>query len=250
MPEGHPADCRWPALAEPYRSALEEAAAFVFSRTDPVGIIAAGSIVRGTPGPSSDLDLVVVREGVGRQAIYRYFAGVPAEVFISGPGRLERDFRAEAALGAPFLAHMVATGFVVYARDETVDRLRAAAREVLVRGPEPSPSALLEMRFGAANLLEDALDILTVDDEMCRALLTRVVEEAVRYRFWSAGRWQPRHKEALRALEELDPVLGRLVRRFYRTAALPDQIALAREIAQTSLGATGFFEWESELEGE
>ena len=237
---------RWPSLGEPYDAALREAVAFVFGRYGPVGLVAAGTIVAGNPGPSSDLDLQVLHALPVRQRVQRRFRGVPAEIFVNPPEQIERRFGEERRSGVPIHAHMFATGFAVYDPDGVVARLRGRAEEVLAAGPDPHPASLLWARYMAANWLEDALDVAGGDPETCAALLHRGVEEAVLYRFRSARRWQPRHKELLRALAELDPPLAGLARRFYRSAGLEERIGLAREIVRGAVGEAGFFEWESE----
>jgi UTP:GlnB (protein PII) uridylyltransferase len=50
----------WPHLAEPFASAIKQAVDFLFSETDPIGIVAAGTIIRGTAHANSDLDLYVI----------------------------------------------------------------------------------------------------------------------------------------------------------------------------------------------
>jgi hypothetical protein len=139
---------------------------------------------------------------------------------------------------------MLATGFVVYDPDGVVSQLREAAAEVLQAGPDPSATQLQMQRYGAATLLEDALDIASADPEMCRMLLANAVEEAIRYRFWAAGRWQPRHKDLLRSLADLDPQLAHVAHRFYRATDHAEHITLADEIVHHSVGERGFFEWE------
>jgi hypothetical protein len=148
--------CRWPALDEPYRSALEAAVAEVFARCDPAGIVAAG--------------------------------------------------------------------------------------------PDVSPAHLRMLRYGVATLLEEALDIADRDPEMCAALLANAVDMAARYPFWAAGRWLPRHKELLHALDALDPTGAELARQFYRASDQARRMALARRVVQHAVGAVGFFEWEAEVE--
>jgi predicted nucleotidyltransferase len=55
-------ECCWPDLPERFDMALRELVSFVLARFNVAGIVAAGSIVRGTPDPTSDLDIYVVAE--------------------------------------------------------------------------------------------------------------------------------------------------------------------------------------------
>jgi predicted nucleotidyltransferase len=53
----------------PYRSALRDAVRYILDRYVPVGIIAAGTILRGNPSPTSDLDLYVIHAKPERQPV-------------------------------------------------------------------------------------------------------------------------------------------------------------------------------------
>src|SRR5690349_1938923 len=198
------ARCRWPLLEEPYRAGLRAAVEYIFGRWEPVGIVAAGTIIRGNPAPSSDLDLYVVHTRPERQRVQKFFNGVPAEIFVNPRDRVERYFETDKASGRLAAAHMFATGFVVYQADDTVERLRARAAEVLASRPDPSPQFLTRRRYFVATSLEDAVDVAETDPEVCTAILFKVVEGAVQYRLWEARQWQPRYKDTLRALQNLD----------------------------------------------
>jgi hypothetical protein len=243
-----PARCRWPELAEPFATALREAVAYIFGRWEPIGIVAAGTIIRGNPGPSSDLDLHVLHRRPERQRVQRFFNGVPAELFVNPPGQVARYLDGERHDGRQMTAHMLATGFVVYEDDPALGHLRERAAAALASTPEPSPAFLTRQRYTVATWLEDAEDVAGEDAELCAALLCRAVDAAVEHRFWTARRWQPRHKDMLHALTALDGRLARDVRAFYRTADLAERRRRARRIVERTAGATGFFEWESEAE--
>jgi predicted nucleotidyltransferase len=51
--------CKWPELSEKYDLALRSAVEFILENYSPVGIVAAGTIIRGAPDKSSDLDIYV-----------------------------------------------------------------------------------------------------------------------------------------------------------------------------------------------
>ena len=48
---------RFPELPEPFASALRDLVDWVEARFDVIGLLASGTIVRGTPDPSSDFDI-------------------------------------------------------------------------------------------------------------------------------------------------------------------------------------------------
>ena len=242
------ATCRWPPLTEPYATALREVAAYIFNRWEPVGIVAGGTIIAGAPSSSSDLDLYVIHRAAYRQRVQRFFNGVPAEMFVNPPERIERQFESDRREGRPVAAHILATGFVVYDSDPVVHRLRDLANAELNVRPEPSNVALDQRRYPAATALEDAEDVADSDPALCALFLHRAVDAAINCRFWLARTWQPRGKATLTALAKIEPPLAELVRAFYCEVDLARRRALAREIVQRVTGETGFFEWESEPE--
>ena len=240
-----PVECSWPPLTEPYATALREAVAYIFERWMPVGIVAAGTVIGGSPGPSSDIDLYVIHHEPYRRRVQRRFNGVPTEMFVNSPGWVERQFRWDPAAGQLVSAHMLGTGFVVYDADPAVERLRDLARKQLESRPEPSRVQLDQRRYTASTYLEDAEDVAETDPALCALILHRAVDAAVSCRFWLARAWQPRGKDTLNALASLDPPLGELARSFYRESDLTRRRGLASEIVQRVTGETGFFEWES-----
>jgi hypothetical protein len=241
MPELTP-----PLLDEPYRGALEDALGFIFARFEPIGVVASGTIVRGNPAPSSDLDLYVLHRQPWRQRLQRVFRGVPAELFVNPPERVQAHFAAEREDGRPVTAHMLATGVVVYAADPLVDELRARAASELARGPAPSAARLTALRYAAATSFEDALDVDGADPATGAMFLFWAVERCLEYAFLSRNRWQPRRKEWLAELARLDPELAGLASDFYRACRDAERFELAGRIAGRTVGATGFFEWEAE----
>jgi predicted nucleotidyltransferase len=243
-----PVDCRFPALPERYDRALREATAFILSRFEPLGIIAAGTIVRGNPGPSSDHDIFVLVSGSKKQRIQKMFAGVPAEIFVNPPRAVERYFENDRKQNRPITAHMIATGFVVLDRDPEVERLRALAREYLERSAELSEADRIWQRYAAALHLEDALELVETDPEAATFLMHQAVNDMLRFTFF-ANRDQhvPRWKEILQVVCELDPAAGELARRYLSASSLEERRPLAVELADRICGAHGFFEWESDI---
>lgn len=236
--------CSWPALPEPYLPARKDAVSWILSRCDGIlGIVASGTIVRGTPDPASDLDIYVVHGGAWRQRVQKVFRGVPAEIFFNPPARVERYFQDDRAAGRAITAHMIGTGHVVWSDGPVLDGLREKARAFLAEPPAP-PSDDTVPRYMISSLYEDAMDVSRRDRTACRYILHQAVERMLEHAFRKAGRWLPRKKDLPRELLALDPALGRLARRFYRAPLLRTQLRLAGRIADRTLAARGFFEWE------
>ncbi len=234
----------WPPLPEPFAGALREAVSFIRDRFQPIGIIAAGSIVRGTPDPSSDLDLYVIHEQPFRQRLQKFFQGVPAEIFVNPPPMIRRYLAEEREEGRPVTAHMLATGWVVLSRSPVVQELRAEAAEQL-ENPAPAPGIrLVSERYMAACLYEDALDVAGRDPSTTLMLLDEAVVAMLHFYFRKQGRFLPRIKELLSQLMALDPELGEVARCFF-VAPGQERPALAEKIADRTINVHGFFEWES-----
>ncbi len=240
--------CHWPDLPERYATALRQAVAFILGHADVLGIIASGTILRGCPDPSSDLDFYVIARGRTRQRVQRIFAGVPAEVFINPPARIERYLVEEAAEGRPIAAHMLATGFVILATDPVVDELRARAAVILAATRPASPQQLTVARYMAATLFEDAVDVAGRDPATAGMILAQAVVAMLHYLFQKEHKHQPRGKDLLQATASLDPQVGDLARSFFLAGDPAVRLDLAGQIADRTIGVRGFFEWEAEPE--
>lgn len=239
------AECRWPDLAEPYGSALHDAVTFILGRYEPLGIVASGTIVRGAPDPNSDLDLFVIHAPLERQRLQRRFHGVPAEIFVNPPAAVRKSFTEEQADGRPLAAHMLATGFVILARDVVVEELRSEAANLLDRPPVLSEEQTTWERYIAASMLEDAVDVAPRDAAAANALLVQAVLAMLRFAFLRRGLFAPRAKDLIAATVELDDELGTLARRFFLEGSHETKLALAGQIADRTIEAQGFFEWDS-----
>jgi hypothetical protein len=243
----------WPLLPPPYAAALEHAVAFACERFDRQGavhgVVATGTVVRGTPHATSDLDLYVVHGAPFRQRVQRRFAGVPAEIFVNPPGAVRRYFRDEFRDARPVTAHMLATGRVVLARDgargAVVDALRAEAAAWLARPSYPTEAGLTRARYAAASLYEDATDVLAADPATGALLLARAVSAMLELRCRVALGTVPRGKDLLARVRAADPAIGADAARCFSDAPLAERAAAAQRIADGVLGVRGFFPWDS-----
>jgi predicted nucleotidyltransferase len=231
----------------PFDRAVEELLTYVQASYAPLGVVVAGSIVRGEAGPSSDLDVFVVHDKSWRLREQRRFAGVPAELFVNPPAQVRRYFEREHADGRPCTAHMFATGEVIEPAHPVIAELVREAREWLSQRVEPSEAALTQRRYGAVDLVDDARDIIDRDPAAAALLLAEAVRDIVAYVFWQRRMFQPRRKHMLTALAEVDPAAAALVRTWSTShggAALSAVEALANHV----LGVDTFFEWASARE--
>ena len=242
------AQCRWPSLPEPYDSALRAAVAFVLGRFDVLGIVASGTIIRGNPNPASDLDLYVILSQPRRQRIQKFFNSVPAEIFVNSVTAIEGYFDSEHKAARPLTAHMLATGFVILDRDPVVESLRQRASALLADPPRADDAERTRRRYAAALLLEDARDIAMSDPDGANMMLGLAVHDMLRYVFRRADQYLPRDKDLLTAVQKLDPRVARYAREFFAIADIGQRLTLAEAIADRTIEARGFFEWESSSE--
>jgi len=241
--------CHWPALAAPYDRALREAVRFILERFDDiVGIVVSGTILRGAPAPTSDLDIYVIRQKSQRQRLQRFFNGVPSEIFVNPAAQVLAYFVEERRDGRPITAHMLETGFVILERSPELAELRLKAREVLSLSPDLDAERLTMLRYMAALRYEDATDVSAAHPETATLILGLAVPAMLHYAFLKANRYIPRDKDLLERLTALNPDLASLARTFYGTALPEERLLLAAQIAEYTIETQGFFEWESKPE--
>jgi hypothetical protein len=241
-------ELNFPPLAEPYLSSLKEATSYILERFQPVlGIIVAGSILRGQGDERSDLDTFVIFEGDYRQRVQKLFNGVRFEIFANPPRRVPMYFLEEQSDGEPSTAHMVATGHILLNRSPVIDTLRQQAQEMLQSPPSYSASFLTMQRYATADAFENALDLRQRDPMMGLSLIASVLPAMLKFHYYKQGKFVPRHKAMLESLRVDAPELAALVEAFWQSAG-DSRFEIASQIADMTIGTQGFFEWESEAQ--
>jgi len=238
------AQCKWPNLVEKYGLALRSAVEFILENYTVLGIIVSGTIIRGNPDSSSDLDIYVIHKGPFRQRLQKFFNHIPAEIFVNPPKSVESYFENEQADRRPLTAHMLATGFVVLDIDPVIRELQKKAERLLLQPPE-APKDLTTPKYMAALLFEDAVDVVERDPDTAEMIVVRAVAEMLNFCFIQAGSFIPRQKSLLNELAKIDSTTAELAHSFYQASSLKDKIELAGRIADRTIGERGFFEWES-----
>lgn len=231
----------------PFDRAVEELVTYVQATYAPLGVMLAGSIVRGDAGPSSDFDVFVVHDEPWRLREQRRFGGVPAELFVNPPAQVRRYFESEHADGRPCTAHMFATGELIEPAHPVMTELVCEAREWLSRPVEATGAALTQKRYAAVDTLDDARDIIDRDPAAAALLLGEAVRAIVAYAFWKRRMFQPRRKHMLTALAEVDPTAATLVRSWCSSEGRAALGAVER-LASHVLEVDTFFEWASARE--
>jgi hypothetical protein len=241
-------EIRYPDLKEPFATALREAVQFVLSQVAPAGLIAAGSILRGKPDKSSDLDIYVIHQGDWRQRMQKWFNGVPCEIFINPPAAIESYFDEEQAGARPMTAHMLGTGFVLLNADPIVDLLIQRARNKLAQPPLSNNLRLMMARYNAAMQFEDAMDVAGRDISTANMILCKSVSSALEYFFLARSRMMPRDKDLLAELAAIEPKTAAMAQQFFSSGQWEERVATAGMLMDRIIGARGFFEWESARE--
>lgn len=235
-------------LTDLQRSALDECVAFLQSQYEVLAIVACGTIVRGTGDPRSDFDMQVVHREPYRHYFRRFFRGVPFEVFVNPPTSIESNLVNERPSRRPLTAHMLATGVVLFDTDGIGKGLIEKATEVLQNPPLPDANQVGFIKYIAASLLEDALDLSERDPQSAALVLGDVVWELVRARLLSEEGWFPRQKDALNRLREIDPESAALAEKASSSAPFIEKLEAGRLLCLRVTGYEGFFEWASEPE--
>jgi hypothetical protein len=225
----------------PYDRAIADLEAYARATYAPLGVLVAGSIVRGEGAATSDLDVFVIHDAPWRLREQRRFAGVPAELFVNPPAQVRRYFAREHEDGRPCTAHMFATGELLGEAHPVVHELIAEARAQLAVPATPGAEQLTGMRYAVVDLLDDARDVDGRDAAATQLLLAEAARRIAEYAFRARGRFVPRRKELVAELERLDGAAAALLRAFAAGGGLASVAALALHV----LGVDRFFDWTS-----
>jgi hypothetical protein len=237
--------CHFPDIKEPFATALRQVVEFAMEHYNPIGIIAAGSVMRGQGDATSDIDLFVLFEGDYRQLVHRYFNGVPVQIFCNPPQRIPRYFEDEPQRldGGPSTAHMLATGVVILDRDSRVEQFRQMAHAALKKPPNPNPALVQLLRYHAVDALENALDLRESDPTMAMIAVCDALPQMLRYYFVKQGKYIPRHKDMLKHIRDDNPELATLLDNLFSVAD-DSRFDIIQQIADKTIEARRFFEHE------
>lgn len=236
--------CTFPEIKEPFATALREVVAYAIEQVHPIGIIAAGSVMRGGGGITSDIDLYVIFEGNYQQLEHKFFNGVPCQLFCNPPRRVSTYFVEERGRlnNGPTTAHMIASGVVILDRDPRIEQLREEAKATLQLPPKPNPDMLQLMRYHAVSALENALDVCESDPDMAMLEICNALPNMLHYYFLKQGKYVPRHKDTIQQVREHDPELARLIHELF-VADEASRYAILEQIADKTIEIRRFFEY-------
>ncbi|TWT28461.1 nucleotidyltransferase domain-containing protein [Planomicrobium sp. CPCC 101110] len=214
------------------RPCAEKAAAKFVARHFPLCqcAVLAGSTVRGEATSRSDLDIVVFDEHV--PAAYRESfveEGWPIEAFIHNFTSYQAFFESDCRRGRPSLPKMVAEGVAII-EDARLKGMKAEAKRLLEKGPEPWPAETIRSkRYFLTDLLDD---FIGSSDRMEDLFIAGALAEAASEFVLRTNRqWIGQSKWIMRALRNFNPDFAKQFSEgfddFYLTGNKEKIIALA-----------------------
>ncbi|MFL5803100.1 MAG: hypothetical protein ACJ8CR_15350 [Roseiflexaceae bacterium] len=210
---------------------------------DLLGVLATGSRIHGTPGPTSDLDAHVIIAQPRRQRRNIVLDEVEVEMFINPPFQIRRYFGDRG-----HDEHMFTFGSAIYDPHGVVADLQAEARARWEAGPPAVADAWLH-RYAPADLLRDLEDVATSDEATSILLIAWIVEQLVESHYRLNCRWPAKPKRSLADLERWDAHAAQLARAALICGPLDDRrVALERLAAHTlaPIGGLMPLEWRNE----
>ena len=236
--------CDFPELKEPFATALREAVIYIIEHYNPLGIIAAGSVMRGEGDLTSDIDIYVIFEGNYRQLEHKFFNAVPCQLFCNPTQMMPRYFEEERGRlnNGPTTAHMMASGTVILDRDPRIEEIRNEAKKALNLPPNPNEDMLQLMRYHAVSSLENVLDVRETDPDMAMLEMCNALPKMLHYYFLKQGQYVPRHKDTIKQIRQHDPDLAQLIHNLFRVD-LELRYDILLEIADKTIEIRGFFEY-------
>lgn len=239
-------DLNFPELEEPFATALHEAVDYILARFENVvGIIVAGSVLRGEGDIHSDIDTYIIMESNYRQRVQKFFNGVRFELFANAPKFIEQYLIEEPKDGALISAHMISTGHIILNRSAIVDELIKKAQDSRDAKAEYTEQKLTFDRYMLADRIENGLDLRERDSFMGQIIIDSAIQGMLVYQFMKKRKWIPRYKDLLKVIRIEEPELAKLVEDYYRKTG-DTRFDIAGKIADYTLGVRGFFEWESD----
>jgi hypothetical protein len=214
---------------------------------DLLGVLATGSRIHGTPGPTSDLDVHVVIDQPRRQRRNILLDGVEIEMFINPAFRVPIYFHD----GHAGTIHMFAFGRAIYDPQGLVGQLQDQARALWQAGPPAlADSARWMPRYVAADMLRDLIDL--GDDQAAASLqIARIVDQLIEAHCYLNQRWPGKPKRRLADLSGWAPEVARLASAALTERTLAERSAAVQRMAElvlTPIGGLMPLEWRNAWE--
>jgi hypothetical protein len=212
-----------------------------------LGVLATGSRIHGTPGPTSDLDLHVVIDQPRRQRRNIVLAGVEIEMFINPAFQIHRYM----ADGGHDI-HMFSFGRAIYDPHGVIIQLQERARALWQAGPPPiAESARWIPRYGIADMLRDLTDLGDDDAAPVCLQITLIVDQLIEIHCRINNRWRDKPKRRLAELASWAPEVAQLAGAALTETTLNTRRAAVQRMAElvlTPIGGLMPLEWRNDWE--
>jgi hypothetical protein len=143
---------------------------------------------------------------------------------------------------------MLATGTVLINRSAIISDLITMAELFLNKQPEFDGKQAETLRYKAAVLLEDAIDIKDKDVEMANVFIANAVEAILEWYYYKENLFIPRKKDLIANIERVHPEIGANSRKVMDAVQIEEKIEWLKKLSDITIKTYGFFEWESERE--
>ncbi|GHO52239.1 hypothetical protein [Ktedonobacter robiniae] len=201
------------------------------------GILATGSYIHGTPGPTSDLDVHVVIASPRRRRKNIVFKGLEIEMFLNPTEQIRRYMAEDKERGID--QHMFAFGRAIYDPHGIIAELQREARLLWEAGPpELSADRIWYPRYILADLLRDVED-LDGDEEASYLLIAHTVESILHTHYTLHHLWSTKPKRLLSHLASWDAETATLARNALKPGALETQRQVLQQLAEHVLAPIG-----------
>jgi hypothetical protein len=238
----------WPTLNERYLGALKDGVEWIIDKFHPIGVIVAGTIIRDNPDKSSDFDIFVIHNVYFRQRIQKLFKTIPFEIFVNPPCSIIKNLQDEYKSQRQCTAHMLSTGYVLINKDVVVSDLITNANRYLGMQPGYDENQATILRYKAAVLIEDALDIIEKDAGMATVFISDAVQAILSWFYYKEQVFMPRQKDLLVYTERMNYEIGGCARKIMESNQVEYKIQYLKQLSDLTIKTYGFFEWESEQE--
>lgn len=213
---------------------------------DLLGVLATGSRIHSTPGPTSDLDVHVVIAQPRRQRRNFLLDGLEIEMFINPPFQIQRYL----ADGGNDI-HMFTFGRAIYDPQGLIGQIQDQARALWQAGPPAlAESAHWLPRYAAADMLRDLID-LGEDEAAADLQIARIVDQLIETHCRLNRRWPSKPKRRLAELAGWAPELAQLAGAALTEKTLTERRAAVQRMAELVLAPIGGLmplEWRNEWE--
>jgi hypothetical protein len=213
---------------------------------DLLGVLATGSRIHSTPGPTSDLDVHVVIAQPRRQRRNILLDGLEIEMFINPPFQIHR-YLADGG----YDIHMFCFGRAIYDPHGIIGQLQDKARALWQAGPPSITESTRWMpRYAAADMLRDLTDI--GEEETAAGLqIARIIDQLIETHCLLNRRWPSKPKRRLADLAGWAPDVARLAGAALTETTLAERRAAVQHMADLVLAPIGGLmplEWRNEWE--